>query len=225
MATGWLLAALIMAITIVDLPWAWAALTIAIYTLLPLGHRDRPSFRRNRRHAGFIGNLIWLVLAGWRLAPSSTTRSTGKPRTSVPRTACRSSIKTSAAHATITLETEPCSLIRPSTFSIRRGAYRDAQQLPAVLRRRHDGGRGDRPPDPRLRAARARETRRCRGFVALSPPAHDGRLAPNRLFHADQARRHCGEPRFHLTACPLLPQRDRATSIKAGDVERICQYR
>jgi uncharacterized membrane protein YccF (DUF307 family) len=37
MAAGWLLAALIMAITIISLSWARAALTIAIYTLLPFG--------------------------------------------------------------------------------------------------------------------------------------------------------------------------------------------
>jgi uncharacterized membrane protein YccF (DUF307 family) len=64
-AAGWLLAAVIMAIAIIGLPWARAALTIAIYTLLPFGHTviDRPSGR-----LGFIGNLIWLLLAGWWLA-------------------------------------------------------------------------------------------------------------------------------------------------------------
>ena len=37
MAAGWVLAALIMVITIVGIPWARAALTIAFYTLLPFG--------------------------------------------------------------------------------------------------------------------------------------------------------------------------------------------
>jgi uncharacterized membrane protein YccF (DUF307 family) len=58
-----------MAITIIGLPWARAALTIAIYTFLPFGHTvvDRPSSPVSGV-LGFIGNLIWLVLAGWWLA-------------------------------------------------------------------------------------------------------------------------------------------------------------
>ena len=67
MAIGWLIAAVIMAITIIGLPWARAALTIALYTLLPFGQTvvDRPT---GAGPLGFIGNLIWLVLAGWWLA-------------------------------------------------------------------------------------------------------------------------------------------------------------
>ena len=38
-------------------------------------------------------------------------------------------------------------------------------------------------------------------------------------FHPDQARRHVGEPRFHLAARPLLPQHDCAALIVADDVE------
>ena len=68
MALGWLLAALIMAITIIGLPWARAALTIAAYTLLPFGYTvdDRPLGRMSPLR--LLGNLIWLVLAGWWLA-------------------------------------------------------------------------------------------------------------------------------------------------------------
>jgi len=40
-------------------------------------------------------------------------------------------------------------------------------------------------------------------------------------FHADQARRHIGEPRFHLATRPLLPQHDGAARIVAHDVERV----
>ena len=74
MAAGWLLAAIIMAITIIGLPWARAAFNIAIYTLLPFGQR---AVRRDMLTGesdlgtgalGLIGNLIWLVLAGWWLA-------------------------------------------------------------------------------------------------------------------------------------------------------------
>jgi len=39
MAFGWLVAAIIMAITIIGLPWARAAFNIAVYTLLPFGSR------------------------------------------------------------------------------------------------------------------------------------------------------------------------------------------
>ena len=63
MAFGWLVAAIVMAITIVGLPWARAAFNIAVYTLLPFGSkavrrdevtgqsaRARP--RRHRDHPG-----------------------------------------------------------------------------------------------------------------------------------------------------------------------------
>jgi uncharacterized membrane protein YccF (DUF307 family) len=74
MALGWLVAALVMAITIVGLPWAPAAFNIAWYTLLPFGqtvvsredYTGRPGLADTP--IGFIGNLIWLVLAGWWLA-------------------------------------------------------------------------------------------------------------------------------------------------------------
>jgi uncharacterized membrane protein YccF (DUF307 family) len=74
MAVGWLIAAVIMAITIIGIPWARAAFNIANYTLLPFG---RAAISRNeiRGHGdlgtgalGAIGNLIWLLLAGWWLA-------------------------------------------------------------------------------------------------------------------------------------------------------------
>src|SRR6266567_7688563 len=74
MAFGWLVAAIIMAITIIGLPWARAAFNIAAYTLLPFGSR---AVRRDEitgqsdigtSPLGVIGNLIWLVLAGWWLA-------------------------------------------------------------------------------------------------------------------------------------------------------------
>lgn len=69
MAAGWLLAALVMAITIIGLPWTRAALTIAAYTFLPFGQTvvDRPGSPIGNT-LGFFGNLIWLVLAGWWLA-------------------------------------------------------------------------------------------------------------------------------------------------------------
>ena len=74
MALGWLLAAVIMAITIIGLPWARAAFNIAIYTFLPFGHialpRDEVAGQADLGTGSFgaIGNVIWLVLAGWWLA-------------------------------------------------------------------------------------------------------------------------------------------------------------
>lgn len=69
MAAGWLIAAVVMAITIIGLPWARAALTIALYTLLPFGSTvvDRPTSAMGGT-LGLVGNIIWLVLAGWWLA-------------------------------------------------------------------------------------------------------------------------------------------------------------
>jgi uncharacterized membrane protein YccF (DUF307 family) len=74
MALGWLFAALIMAITIVGLPWARAAVNIASYTLLPFGRMAVPREAVSGREdfgtgpLGTLGNLIWLILAGWWLA-------------------------------------------------------------------------------------------------------------------------------------------------------------
>ena len=39
MAFGWVVAAIIMAITIIGLPWAKAAFNIALYTLMPFGQK------------------------------------------------------------------------------------------------------------------------------------------------------------------------------------------
>ena len=74
MAIGWLFAALIMAITIVGIPWARAAFNIASYALLPFGRRavSRAEFLGTEDVGtgpfGLLGNIIWLVFAGWWLA-------------------------------------------------------------------------------------------------------------------------------------------------------------
>ena len=96
MAVGWLIAAVIMAITIIGLPWARAAFNIAVYTLLPFGQTAVSRAEYYGRDDigtgpfGLLGNLIWLVLAGWWLAlghlltaiawrsPSSASRSPGR---------------------------------------------------------------------------------------------------------------------------------------------------
>ena len=74
MAIAWAVAAVVMAISIVGLPWARAAFTIAAYTLLPFGHTAVSRAHYTGRDdlgtgpLGTLGNLIWLVLAGWWLA-------------------------------------------------------------------------------------------------------------------------------------------------------------
>lgn len=74
MAIGWVIAAVLMAITIIGLPWTRAALNIALYTLMPFGQTAVSRAAYTGREdlgtglLGAIGNLIWLVLAGWWLA-------------------------------------------------------------------------------------------------------------------------------------------------------------
>jgi uncharacterized membrane protein YccF (DUF307 family) len=74
MAAGWLLAAVIMAITIIGLPWTRAAFNIALYTLLPFGQQavSRAEYTGyddiGTGPLGTLGNIVWLVLAGWWLA-------------------------------------------------------------------------------------------------------------------------------------------------------------
>jgi len=73
MAAGWMIAALIMAITIIGLPWARAAFNIGLYTLLPFGQRavSRAEYGQHdlgMGPLGVLGNTLWLILAGWWLA-------------------------------------------------------------------------------------------------------------------------------------------------------------
>jgi len=74
MAVGWVVAAVIMAITIIGLPWARAAFNIAVYTLLPFGQTAVSRAAHTGREdlgtgpLGTLGNIIWFLLAGWWLA-------------------------------------------------------------------------------------------------------------------------------------------------------------
>jgi uncharacterized membrane protein YccF (DUF307 family) len=73
MAVGWLVAAVIMAITIIGLPWARAAFNIAVYTLLPFGQTavSRAAYTGHgdlgTSPLGTLGNIVWLIFAGWWL--------------------------------------------------------------------------------------------------------------------------------------------------------------
>ena len=74
MALAWLVAAVIMAITIIGIPWAKAAFNIAFYTLLPFGQKavSRADYSGQEDIGtgpfGVLGKIVWLVFAGWWLA-------------------------------------------------------------------------------------------------------------------------------------------------------------
>jgi uncharacterized membrane protein YccF (DUF307 family) len=79
MAAGWLLAAIIMAVTIVGIPWARAAANIALYTLLPFGHSavdreeysGRPSIGTGPLVSSAISFGFCSLDGGWLLLTSS----------------------------------------------------------------------------------------------------------------------------------------------------------
>jgi uncharacterized membrane protein YccF (DUF307 family) len=64
-ACGWALAALLMALSIVGLPWVPAAFRVADYSLLPFGRRIETD---GSKPVSLLGNIVWFVLAGWWLA-------------------------------------------------------------------------------------------------------------------------------------------------------------
>ena len=74
MAAAWMIAAVVMAITIIGLPWTRAAFNIAVYTLLPFGQKALSRAEYYGQHdigtgpLGVLGNVLWLVFAGWWLA-------------------------------------------------------------------------------------------------------------------------------------------------------------
>ena len=67
MALGYLIAAILLAITIIGLPFAKQSLKLGHYALWPFG---RALIQSPTRHKGLsvIGNVLWFVLAGWWLA-------------------------------------------------------------------------------------------------------------------------------------------------------------
>jgi uncharacterized membrane protein YccF (DUF307 family) len=66
LALGYALVALVMFILIITIPFGIASARIALFCLWPFG---RTLIRRSDAGAGsLIGNVIWLVLAGWWLA-------------------------------------------------------------------------------------------------------------------------------------------------------------
>lgn len=66
LALGYALVALVMFILIITIPFGIASLRIALFCLWPFG---RTIIRRADAGAGsLIGNVIWILLAGWWLA-------------------------------------------------------------------------------------------------------------------------------------------------------------
>ena len=71
---GWIIAGLIMIVTIIGIPWARSAFAIASFSFWPFGRMavDRRSLIGRTDIGtgalGVVGNVIWFVLAGWWLA-------------------------------------------------------------------------------------------------------------------------------------------------------------
>ncbi|HMT13614.1 MAG TPA: YccF domain-containing protein [Aestuariivirga sp.] len=81
-ALGWVLAGVIMALTIVGLPWARSCFAIARFSAWPFGH-DMVDRKHVGQHdlgtgaLGAIGNVLWFLLAGWWLALGHITLAAG----------------------------------------------------------------------------------------------------------------------------------------------------
>jgi uncharacterized membrane protein YccF (DUF307 family) len=74
MGLGWWVAGVVMAISIVGLPWARSCFVIGSFAFWPFGRdavrRDELTGREDMGTGalGCVGNVIWFVLAGWWLA-------------------------------------------------------------------------------------------------------------------------------------------------------------
>jgi uncharacterized membrane protein YccF (DUF307 family) len=71
---AWVLAGVLMAITIIGLPWARSCFMLARFSFWPFGYdiiaRDALNGREDLGTGtlGMLGNIVWFVLAGWWLA-------------------------------------------------------------------------------------------------------------------------------------------------------------
>lgn len=74
MGVGWWLVGVLVAITIVGLPWAKACFVIGQFAFLPFGKEavSRKDLTQQddigTGALGLVGNVVWFVLAGWWLA-------------------------------------------------------------------------------------------------------------------------------------------------------------
>ncbi len=67
LAVGYLIAAVLLAITIIGLPFAKQSLKLGGYALWPFGRALVQSPTRHKS-LSVIGNVLWFLLAGWWLA-------------------------------------------------------------------------------------------------------------------------------------------------------------
>jgi uncharacterized membrane protein YccF (DUF307 family) len=73
-AIAWFTASIIMVLSIVGIPWARAAFNIALLNLWPFGSKvserstGTKDFDIGTGLLGFIGNIIWIVFAGFWLS-------------------------------------------------------------------------------------------------------------------------------------------------------------
>jgi len=63
---GYMVAALIMCVLIVTIPWGIAAARIGVYALWPFG--KTVILAPTAGVGSFLGNVVWVVLAGWWIA-------------------------------------------------------------------------------------------------------------------------------------------------------------
>ncbi len=66
MFLGYVLAGIVLCVLIVTIPWGFASFRIAVYALWPFGRMviDKPT----AGVGSFLGNVVWVILAGWWLA-------------------------------------------------------------------------------------------------------------------------------------------------------------
>ena len=66
----WLLTAVVLAVTIVGLPWAAAAWRLGLFAFAPFGRRaiPRTGLYVGRGGLDVVLNIVWVVFAGWWLA-------------------------------------------------------------------------------------------------------------------------------------------------------------
>ncbi|MFI9342722.1 YccF domain-containing protein [Streptomyces sp. NPDC052773] len=63
---GYFAAGLVLCITIIGIPFGIAAFRIGVYALWPFGYTTVE--RRDAGAPSLVGNVLWLILAGWWLA-------------------------------------------------------------------------------------------------------------------------------------------------------------